>query len=191
MLERTIPAFVTLLIRHRPAALQGRSLLEVLDIQELRPGRLRSQLEHWRSQPEEMYRVRPILAFAAIGQGRADGKITPEEESLVIGKLLTHRALSGTMEAAEGCADSRPRACHDHQLHRTRSTDFNHNEENIMADSIDPGEGGVYGVVKLKKSQCPCRQNRGSIRFKGLDAGPSAGRNADTRTTHDRFGRAL
>jgi hypothetical protein len=110
MLERTIPALATLLIHHRPPALHGRSLLEVLDLQELRPAQLRSHLQHWRSEPQEMYKARPILAFAAIGQGRADGKISPEEESLVLGKLLTHWALASTLEAAAGCAsdDSRP-----------------------------------------------------------------------------------
>lgn len=104
MLERTIPALASVLIHHRPAALQGRSLIEVLDLQELRPALLRSQLQHWRSEPQDMYKARPILVFAAIGQGRADGRITPEEESVVLGKLLTHWALTSTLEAAAGCA---------------------------------------------------------------------------------------
>jgi hypothetical protein len=109
MLERTIPALVTLLIHHRPAALRGKSLPEVLDLEELGPARLRGHLQHWRREPQEMYRARPILAFAAIGQGRADGAITPEEESTVLGKLLTHWALTSTLEAAAGCADMPPR----------------------------------------------------------------------------------
>jgi len=109
MLERTIPALVTLLIHHRPAVLRGKSLPEVLDLEELWPARLRGHLQHWRSEPQEMYRARPILAFAAVGQGRADGKITPEEESTVLGKLLTHWALTSTLEAAAGCADLPPR----------------------------------------------------------------------------------
>jgi hypothetical protein len=103
LLERTIPALVSVLVNHRPAALQGRSLVDVLDLQELQPGRLRSQLQRWRSEPQEMYETRPILAFAAIGQGRADDKISPEEESLVLGKLLTHWALTSTLEAATSC----------------------------------------------------------------------------------------
>ncbi len=108
MLERTIPAFVMLLIRHRPAALRGKSLTEVIDLEELWPVRLRSHLQHWRSKPQEMYRARPIVVFATIGQGRADGKITPEEENTVLGKLLTHWALTSTLEAAAGCATPRP-----------------------------------------------------------------------------------
>jgi hypothetical protein len=117
-LERTIPALATLLLHHRPAALQGRSLLEVLDLQELRPAHLRSQLQRWRSEPHEMYKARPILAFAAIGQGRADGKITPEEESLVLGKLLTHWALTSTLEAAAGCTSENSRTNQD--IHRAQ-----------------------------------------------------------------------
>jgi hypothetical protein len=109
MLQRTIPALVALLLHHRPVALRGKSLIEVLDLRELHPGRLRGQLQLWRSQPQEMYKARPILAFAAIGQGRADGKISPEEESVVLGKLLTHWALTSTLEAAAGCAN--PPAC--------------------------------------------------------------------------------
>lgn len=109
MLEHTMPELVTMLTHHQPAALKGRSLKEVLDLQELHPARLRSQLQRWRTQPEEMYKARPILTFAAIGQGRADGKITPEEESIVVGKLLTHWAISSTLEAAAGCADPKSR----------------------------------------------------------------------------------
>jgi hypothetical protein len=44
------------------------------------------------------------VVFAAIGQGRVDGRITPEEESVVIGKLLSHWALWSTLQAAAGCA---------------------------------------------------------------------------------------
>jgi hypothetical protein len=103
-LEQTIPALVTLLLQHRPAALKGQSLVEALDIEELRVPRLRGLLSRWRLSPQEMYQARPIVAFAAIGQGRADGKVTPEEESTVIGKLLTHWAVWSTLQAAAGCA---------------------------------------------------------------------------------------
>lgn len=108
MLERTIPGLVTLLVHHRPAALRGASLAETLDLPELQPGQLRVHLRRWRSEPKEMYDVRPILAFAAIGQGRADDTISPEEESLVLGKLLTHWALTSTLEAASQCQSNAP-----------------------------------------------------------------------------------
>jgi hypothetical protein len=104
LLERTIPGLVSLLIHHRPAALRGRSVQEALDTDELQPSRLRGLLRHWRQSPQQMYRTRPIVVFAAIGQGRVDGKVTPEEESAVVGKLLSHWAVWSTLQAAAGCA---------------------------------------------------------------------------------------
>lgn len=106
MLERTIPELVELLVNHRPAALRGHSLREALDSDHLQPPRLRMMLSRWRHAPHEMYRTRPILVFAAIGQGRVDGKITPEEESTVVGKLLSHWALWSTLQEAASCAGS-------------------------------------------------------------------------------------
>jgi hypothetical protein len=100
LLERTIPRLVQVLSRHRSPALRGLSLLDALDTDELRPARLRMLLQRWRAEPQQMYETRPIVVFATIGQGRVDGKITPEEESIVIGKLLTHWALWSTLQAA-------------------------------------------------------------------------------------------
>jgi hypothetical protein len=110
-LERTIPALVEVLLNHRPRALRGDSLFEALQTEELYPRRLREALQRWRSEPREMYRARPIVAFAAIGQARADGKITPEEESEVLGKLLTHWALASTLDVAARCSFTQPGSC--------------------------------------------------------------------------------
>ena len=104
LLERGIPAFVEVLLNHRPAALRGQRIADSMDIDEVRPAKLRGLLNSWRRQPQAMYEARPVVVFAVIGQGRADGKITPEEESVVLGKLLTHWALWSTLQAAEGCA---------------------------------------------------------------------------------------
>jgi hypothetical protein len=104
LLERTIPELVALLIDHRPPALRGHTVRQALDTAELNPARLRALLKRWRHAPQEMYQTRPIVVFAAIGQGRIDGSITPEEESAVIGKLLSHWALWSTLQAAAGCA---------------------------------------------------------------------------------------
>lgn len=103
-LQRTIPRLARLLIHHRPAALRGRSLVQVMETDELNPFRLRALLRDWRRVPQRMYRTRPIVVFAAIGQGRVDGRITPEEESAVVGKLLTHWAVSSTLQSAAGCS---------------------------------------------------------------------------------------
>jgi hypothetical protein len=106
-LERTLPALVRILAGHRPAALRGAAVAEALDLEELRPVKLQALLKHWRNAPQDMYSARPIVAFAAIGQGRADGTISPEEESTVIGKLLSHWALESTLDAADRRGASR------------------------------------------------------------------------------------
>lgn len=108
LLRRTIPELVRIIIGHRPPALLGASLREALDLDELGPPRLRSLLKRWRSAPWEMYETRPIVVFAAIGQGRAEAQISPEEESVVLGKVLTHWALQSTLRAAAACANGPP-----------------------------------------------------------------------------------
>jgi len=117
MLEKTIPALVTTLVNHRPAALQGGSLSEALDLEQRQPARLRVLLDSWRRSPQGMYDAPPTVVFAAIGQGRVDGNITPEEESVVVGKLLKHWALQSTLQAAANCVapvpgPAKPCGCH-------------------------------------------------------------------------------
>jgi hypothetical protein len=112
-LERTIPALADLIIHHRPTALHGRSLIEVLETRKRRPQRLRRLLDRWREAPEEMYEAAPTVVFAAIGQGRVDGRLEPEEESVIVTKLLSYWALKSTLEAASNCAKPRePCRCH-------------------------------------------------------------------------------
>jgi hypothetical protein len=103
MLEQTIPALVAVLVNHRPGALHGHSLVEALELTDRQPAHLRALLNRWRNSPRDMYQVAPTIVFAAIGQGRVDDKITPEEESVVVGKLLNHWALQSTLEAAANC----------------------------------------------------------------------------------------
>lgn len=103
-LVESLPAFVSLLVNHRPAALRGSTLAEALDTEQRTPARLAAQLRTWRVDPAQMYRAEPSLVFAAIGQGRADGRITPEAESNLLGKLLTHWALRSTLDQAFACS---------------------------------------------------------------------------------------
>lgn len=111
MLDRTMPALVAVLVHHRPALLRGRSLTEALNLGERLPSRLRALLTRWRVAPEEMYQARPTIVFAAIGQGRAEGKISPEEENAVLAKLLTHWAVQSTLHASASCGVIPVRGC--------------------------------------------------------------------------------
>ena len=107
-LQISMPGFVALLANHRPPALHGRSLLEVLEVRQRQPARLVGLYQAWGAAPWKMYHASPSLVFAVLGQARADGKLSPETESAMLMKLLTHWALRATLDASELCAD-RPR----------------------------------------------------------------------------------
>ncbi|TVQ84603.1 MAG: hypothetical protein EA400_17225 [Chromatiaceae bacterium] len=102
--EATLPEFIGLVINHRPAALQGRSLREVLDLDARQPARLLRRFETWRTRPALLYRAPPALAFAVLGQAKADGRLRPEDEAKLLARLLTHWAMRSTLDTKARCA---------------------------------------------------------------------------------------
>ena len=96
-LEASIPALVPLLVGHRPPSLAGLSLAEVLASPSRSVATLRALAQRWRSDSRAMRHARPIVAFAVIGQARADGTMTPEAESQTLSELLTYWALRRTL----------------------------------------------------------------------------------------------
>jgi hypothetical protein len=104
LLEAGIPEFVTLLLNHRPVSLRGKSLREVMPLAERQPDFLTRYFEEWSHAPEKLKSARPTLAFAAIGQARAAGKITPERESETLARLLTHWAMQSALDTSALCA---------------------------------------------------------------------------------------
>lgn len=103
-LEASLPAFVALLTQHRPKALRGQSLLGVMNVEERQPARLAAYYWAWRSAPGRLRNASPTLVFAVLGQARADGELSPEQESNTLAKLLTHWALHSTLDTATLCA---------------------------------------------------------------------------------------
>jgi hypothetical protein len=103
-LQATLPGFVALLVNHRPKSLHGRTIAEVLEVQNRQPQHLQALLKVWRQEPSKMYRAPPTLAFAVIGQARSDGRMSPEQESVILAKLLTYWALSSTLEVSATCS---------------------------------------------------------------------------------------
>lgn len=104
MLQATLPGFVALLVNHRPQSLRGANLAEALQVQSRSPWQLQTLFSNWQQQPAGMYQASPVLTFAVIGQARADGRMSPEQESILLGKLLTHWALRSTLRASADCA---------------------------------------------------------------------------------------
>lgn len=114
-LRATLPALVSLLVQQRPSSLRGHRLVDVLDTDARQPEQLTRLFDRWRHTPMAMYRAAPSLVFAVIGQARADGRATPDEESRLLGRLLTHWALSSTLQSAAHCAhESRESASNPH-----------------------------------------------------------------------------
>lgn len=105
-LDASMPAFIRLLVGHRPASLRGRSLPEVLGTALRTPARLAALYRAWAGGPDKMYVAAPTLVFAVLGQARSDGHISAEEENVVLAKLLTHWALRSTLDTSYLCADA-------------------------------------------------------------------------------------
>jgi hypothetical protein len=95
----SMPAFVSLVLRHRPAALRGRALGEVLRSRDRSPDRLVRLFQEWMADRSAIPRTRPALAFAVVGQARARGLLTPEGEDRLLGQLISYWALESTLQA--------------------------------------------------------------------------------------------
>jgi hypothetical protein len=105
-LEKTLPRFVAFLVDHRPPALRGRSLGEVMPGSERHHDHLVALHRAWKGDRAAMRDAPPSLAFAVIGQARYVGAIGPEDESRVVANLLTYWALRSTLDMTELCATS-------------------------------------------------------------------------------------
>jgi hypothetical protein len=103
-LQESLPEFVATLIDHRPEALRGRSLREAMNVEQRTPGRLAELFGAWNKTPRQMYRAPPSLVFAVLGQAKADGRMTPEDESDLLAKLLTFWAMRSTLDTSAYCA---------------------------------------------------------------------------------------
>jgi hypothetical protein len=106
-LRASMATLVQLIAHHRPPRLRGRSLAEVLSAPERAPAGLAHAWRHWQREPAALYRARPSIVFAALGQARIDGRLSPEDESRLLAKLLTHWALASTLQQAARCAAPR------------------------------------------------------------------------------------
>jgi hypothetical protein len=92
-LESILPAFVQLLIQHRPKSLKGIALQSIFPLKIRQPARLRRHWKMCKSKPDTIYGFRPAMVFALVGQARADNQITPEEEYTLLSKMLYRWAL--------------------------------------------------------------------------------------------------
>ena len=109
LFERLLAAidpFVSLLVNHRPKLLRGNSLPEVMQLGERSPARLTRLWREWGQDPMNMRGTGPSIVFAAIGQARANGEVTPEQESRLLGELLAYWAMKDALDISSACAEA-------------------------------------------------------------------------------------
>jgi hypothetical protein len=96
------------LVEHRPPALWGKSLREVMPSHH--PESLRSAWRAWSADPRRMWSAAPTHVLAVLGQARWDGSLSPAQESAVLSRMLRHWALrramplSATRTTCSGCS---------------------------------------------------------------------------------------
>ncbi len=92
-LEALIPAFVGLVIHHRPPSLKGKSLKSVFPLYDRQPDQLRNLFRKSERTNKIMNKASPSIVFAIIGQARADGEISPKQENKILSEMLRAWAL--------------------------------------------------------------------------------------------------
>ena len=98
-LMAALPAFVRAVLEHRPVSLRGRSFGDLVCSADRTPQRLIELYEASRANPSVLRSVAPSIAFGAIGQARAGGRLTPEGEDRLLDELINHWALQSTLNA--------------------------------------------------------------------------------------------
>lgn len=101
LLEDQIRPFAALLAGHRSRAMAGRPLAELFPLAERTPTRLGALHHQWRGDLAAMARESPSLVFAALGQARFNGRLTPEDESQLLSNLLRLWALRQSLALTE------------------------------------------------------------------------------------------
>lgn len=96
--EAAIPAFVRVLLQHRPPALQGRQVGDLWATGQRRPDRLLTLHRHWAGDLAVMARQAPTLVLAVLGQARTAGLLSPEVESRIVSELLTVWAVRSSLD---------------------------------------------------------------------------------------------
>jgi hypothetical protein len=103
-LAARVPDVVRVMLEHRPALLRGARLVDAMPIAERTPARLRALRTEWGNEFRAWRSAPPTLAFAVLGQARADRVTTPDLEGRLLGNLLSYWALRTTIDTSEACA---------------------------------------------------------------------------------------
>ncbi|MBE7173294.1 MAG: hypothetical protein INR73_22165 [Williamsia sp.] len=93
-LEEELPDFVELVNNHKPLSLNGRSLQDLLPVQQRQPATLQQLYQQWKKQPLLMEKAAPTLVFAVMGQAKSDLVLQADEESQILTQQLRNWAFN-------------------------------------------------------------------------------------------------
>lgn len=93
-----MPAFVRVLLTHRPARLNKRPLVSLFPVQKRQPRQLRAFWRRWNGDVDAMIEHDPALVFGVLGQAKADGRIDADREGKLLTRLLNYWALRSTLD---------------------------------------------------------------------------------------------
>ncbi|HEU4668193.1 MAG TPA: hypothetical protein VFS79_11070, partial [Arthrobacter sp.] len=96
--EAQIGNLVELLLTHPVPLADGRELASIFPVRERQPEQLLRLHQAWGDDFGRMARQRPALVFAVLGQAKAAGRITAEDESSRLSSLLTAWAVRGSLD---------------------------------------------------------------------------------------------
>ena len=104
-LQESLPEFVSVLINHRPKTLRGRSLLEAMKIEQRTPARLTALFGAWTQGAAADVSRAAIAGFRRPRPGQERMvRLSPEDESDLLAKLLTFWAMRSTLDTSAYCA---------------------------------------------------------------------------------------
>ena len=92
-LEAVLPTFARLVLGHRSKTLRGGQVADIFPVAERGPEQLRALYDTWQQHAYLREHAAPSLVFAVVGQAKADGRISTQEEVRVLSHLLSHWAL--------------------------------------------------------------------------------------------------
>ena len=111
--EAHLEDLVGLLVHHPVPLAGGRELGSIWPTRERQPDRLLRLHHAWGDDFGRMARQRPSLVFAVLGQAKAAGRITADDESSRLSSLLTAWAVRGSLDVLGTLAASSPASVRD------------------------------------------------------------------------------
>ena len=93
-LEDVLPAFAALVLGHRPPSLKGLRVADIFPVAERHPEQLRALYDTWQQHPSLREHGAPSLVFAVVGQAKADGRISTNDEVRMLSHMLERWALN-------------------------------------------------------------------------------------------------